>query len=304
MNRNIISPDKAVKGLFGTFAAALVLALPIRVYQLLFLIEPATGFYSKTNFTVPFLYVLLAAAGVLFFLLSYYPKQVSFGGKIKSSKIFAVLPFAIAVAFIIDAAIKTSDIFAMVTSTDVTGYAASQNMPSLFSGDSFMIFIRIIFAVISCVYFAILGFSYCGIIYDASQFKSLALAPLAWTIFRLITDFMWKINYRNISDLLLEMFMLAAFMFFFLSFARINSDIGREGAYRKLYAFGFTGSLIALTLSVPRLVLILIGQSNHIVNDFGFSPVDLLIGIFMVYYLLISVKSKEEPESEQAEKAE
>ena len=112
---------------------------------------------------------------------------------------------------------------------------------------------------------------------------------------------MWKINYRNISDLLLEMFMLAALMFFFMSFARINSNVNGENAYRKLYAFGFIGSLLALMLSVPRLVLILIGQSARVPKDFTFSMADFLIGIFIIYYLFVNIKSQNGANASQVE---
>lgn len=292
MNRNIISPEKGTKALFGIFAAALIAALPVRAYQLIFLIDPKTGFYAERNFTVTLLYLLLVLAGAAFMFLSFFPKDMPFGGAVQNSKIFAVLSFLIAVSLIIDAGIQTSEIFAKLTSTDVTGYAVTQTSSSVFGSDTLLIFARILFAAVSCIYFAILGFNYCGIIYDVSQFKLLALGPLAWVIVRLIADFMWKINYRNISDLFIEMFMLAALMFFFMSFARMNSKINGENAYRKLYAFGFIGSLLSMTLSVPRLVLIVIGQSERVVKDFTFSLADFLIGIFIIYYLFVNLKSK------------
>lgn len=294
MNRNIISPDKGTKSLFGIFAAAMIVVLPLRAYQMIFLIDPETGFYSKTNFTVPLLYVFLCLVGIAFIVLSYFPKNMPFGSGAKNGKMFAVLSFLIAVSFIVDAGIQTSEIFAALTFTDVTGYSNPQviTASSILNSDTLLIFARIIFAVVSCVYFAILGFNYCGIIYDASQFKILALGPLAWVIVRLISDFMWKINYRNISDLLLEMFMLAAFMFFFMSFARINSNVNRETAYRKLYAFGFIGSLLSLMLSVPKLILIILGQSERIAKDFSFSLADFLIGIYIIYYLFVNIKSQ------------
>ena len=291
MNRNIISPDKGTKSLFGIFAASLIVALPLRAYQLIFLIDPETGFYTKTNFTVPLLYVLLILVGIAFIALSFFPANMPFGGTAKGGKVFAVLSFLIAVSLIVDAGIQTSEIQTVTAS-------------SIFNSDTLLIFARIIFAVISCVYFTILGFNYCGIIYDASQFKILALGPLAWVIVRLISDFMWKINYRNISDLLLEMFMLAAFMFFFMSFARINSNINRDNAYRKLYAFGFIGSLLALMLSVPRLILIVLGQSDRIVEDFGFSLADFLIGIFIIYYLFVNIKSQNISDASKVEEIE
>lgn len=53
MNRSIISPEKGVKGMFGVFIAALAFAIPMRVYQLLAVIDPKTGFFEKTALPFP-----------------------------------------------------------------------------------------------------------------------------------------------------------------------------------------------------------------------------------------------------------
>ena len=58
------------------FAAGLVVALPLRTYQLMRLIEPESGFYASSSATIPALYILLAALTAALVLLSYLSGQM------------------------------------------------------------------------------------------------------------------------------------------------------------------------------------------------------------------------------------
>ena len=53
--------------LFVFFIAAVIIALPLRVFQLMRIIEPETGFWAdKAHFTIPILYAVLAIGTVRF----------------------------------------------------------------------------------------------------------------------------------------------------------------------------------------------------------------------------------------------
>ena len=58
------------------FAAVLLAALPIRVYQLFSIVETKTGFFSESNFTVPLLYGLLCVYAVVAALLAYLSAEI------------------------------------------------------------------------------------------------------------------------------------------------------------------------------------------------------------------------------------
>lgn len=291
MNRSIISPEKGVKAMFGVFIAALAAAIPMRVYQLLALIDPKTGFYEKESFTIPTLYIILVLAGAAFIFLSYFPEKMPFGGKTEKSKALMVMAFIVAVSFVIEAGVQTSSAFSE-TASAVVQEGRSEASRLFFTGTGVIKVGAAVFAAVSAVYFAMVGFGYLGYISDISQFKILALAPLVWSALRLITSFMYKINYRNVSDLLLEMFMLSALMFFLIAFARVTADIERGGALRRLYAFGFLSSLMALTITVPKLVLIFTGNSERIVKGYPFSPVVFFIAVFTVCFLFAGIRTR------------
>ena len=65
-----------MKYLLFVFAAAVLVVLPTRVYQLLALVDPVTGFYTSSDITVAVLGAALAVFVILFLLLSFLSKEV------------------------------------------------------------------------------------------------------------------------------------------------------------------------------------------------------------------------------------
>ena len=65
-----------MKYLLFSFVIAVLATLPLRVYQLLVLIDPTTGFYSSTDATVVALSAALVIFCLLFLVLSYISKEI------------------------------------------------------------------------------------------------------------------------------------------------------------------------------------------------------------------------------------
>lgn len=91
-----------------------------------------------------------------------------------------------------------------------------------------------IFGIIACVYFIVFALSYFNDKADFTSYKVLALAPLFWAMCKMITRFMTKISFINVSELMLEMLELALVMLFFMSFAKISSDVADKGEFKSL----------------------------------------------------------------------
>lgn len=294
MKKDFLSPGAAVKMMFGSLAAVLLTALPIRVYQLFTMIEPDTGFYSHRNFTVGLLYFLLIAGAVVFMTVCYLPRKHSFGMTYSSDKAMGVLAVLTAVALIIDAGVATSALFGSfkdAVQETANSYVHESLLAILIRNGIFLIAIQVIFAVCSSVYFAVFaGGAFTGS-KDYSKLRLLALSPLAWCIARLVLRFMSKINYRYVSDLLLELFMLCAMMFFFIAFARVNSRVNTDGAARKMYAFGLITVMMTLTVSVPRLIVVIIGEGDRLAKGYPLNLCDLFIGVFAAFYLLSCIRA-------------
>ena len=65
-----------MKYLLFVFAAAVLVTLPTRVYQLLALVDASNGFFKESDVTVPVLYAVVAVFVLLFLALSFISKEV------------------------------------------------------------------------------------------------------------------------------------------------------------------------------------------------------------------------------------
>ena len=148
-----------------------------------------------------------------------------------------------------------------------------------------MIF-EVLFAVLSCVFFLFFGYHYITGKLDYSQFKLLAVAPLCWIMARMIFRFSRTINFKNISDLLLELFMLAAMLLFFLNFARICAHVDDRGTMWSLYGHGLPAALFGFACSVPRLVMVVIGRSSQLAAQSPFELCDLMASLLILFVLI------------------
>ena len=65
-----------MKYLLFVFAAAVLVTLPTRVYQLLALVDASNGFFKESDVTVPVLYAVVVVFVLLFLVLSFISKEV------------------------------------------------------------------------------------------------------------------------------------------------------------------------------------------------------------------------------------
>lgn len=280
------------------FAAAVLICVPLRLYQTIRLIEPETGFFvSGGHATVTILYVVAAVAGVAILVMSYLgirPEAVSAGIK---SKLLCVMAALMAAAFLVDAVYT---IYSIVSSfveysgaSSADGTARYAVMQLITEGA------QILFALLSGIYFACLSFSWNGRS-AASLYAVLAVMPVFWAIVRAVNRFIRMINFKNVSDLLLELFMLAFMMLFFLAFARVNSRVESDGVQWQVYGCGLVAALVAAIVSIPRLIMLICGMGDRIAAGYPLNACDLVLPFFIVAYLLVvsSGVKAEKPERE------
>ena len=96
---------EAIKLRYLLFAFAIValMALPLRVYQLLALVDPSTGFYTESNGTIYLLSALLLVAVGAFISLAFISKEVPSPALPEGKNIvLGVSAIVMAVSFVID----------------------------------------------------------------------------------------------------------------------------------------------------------------------------------------------------------
>jgi hypothetical protein len=246
--------------------------IPVRTYQLLFITEASTGFYTATDWSVYVAYALSALAILVSIIVVGLAKNVpSSRDEIRKKNVFlAVSSILFALGIIVDSVLAFTSILAGTTGTE--------NFSS--------VVIEAVFGVFAAIYIMIFGISHFDGRTTYFQYRFLALAPLAWTTGRIIIRFMKKISYVNVADLMLEIFILAAMMIFFLAFARISSGLSNEKSMRSLFASGYVCVFFCALANIPRIVLSVTGNSASIPYEYPLSICDLTFALFVVAYII------------------
>lgn len=281
---------------FAIIAAAaisLCVLLPLRVYQVTQLIDPETGFFAQSNFTVPLFYILcafvIAAVTALSFLSEKAGRTRNVVGRNIPTGVSAGLT-ALAVMF--DSVYRVYSFIEM--NSDYVETADFTRMQYLSKSGATALLLQAVFGVLTAFFLWIYTVSCFSKSAKLSGFSILSVAPVAWAICRIIARFVRKISFVNVSDLLLELFMLVFIITFFMAFAQIVTKVNAEEAAWRLYGCGVPAALLAFLVSVPRLFLIAIGHSDSLVADYGFNICDLAMAVFIPLFLYNTACAKKQ----------
>lgn len=287
---------------FIFFLASLV-CIVLRSFQMLKFIDPATGFYTGGGIVTAILYAVLLISSLVIVAMSFLSAEsakIQVQGVKNTAAGAATLAFSLSLLYdFIAAFMGAGDNLAYVGSaTGFKGLMQSGAMPSFFQS---------VFALISAFYFLLLAKDFFKGTSKASKHRLLALAPVAWAGFRLILRFVRQISFIRVSDLFLELVMLACMLLFFMAFAQVAGGVYSDGFRWRIPAFGSVAALIAITLSVSRLIFTFIDSGSFINPDHPFILADFVFALFaalMIKFLCKNLSpytsvSYEDKETEQ-----
>ena len=270
--------------------AALLVSVPLRVYQYFKILEPETGFYSDVNFSVYLIYILLGVAmlGAIIIPMINKKKMITVTS-VKKSPVFLVLSVILAVTVIVDSAAQLMSYFdlydqAASSATMVADYVKNQG--------GTLLLIQAVSGAVAAVYFFVYGLTVGIGSSDGSKLKILALAPVIWCIFKLLYRFKRTISFVNVSDLLLELFEIVFMMLFFLALAQTVAKIDAPAVFWKLYAYGIPAAMFALICFLPRFIVMITGNSELLNAHHCVSYSDFGVALYIVYNLLTRAKAQ------------
>ncbi|MBP3441907.1 MAG: hypothetical protein J6L62_03795 [Clostridia bacterium] len=271
--------------------AAILIAVPLRIFQYLKLIDPSTGFYNEKDFSVIILYAILVIVMILSIVLPYLKhKTIQPVSVEKSSKVFLAVSLLMALGTAIDAVGLITDFVDLIS--DVPQYIDRKSLTEYISAQGgTLILIQGVFAIISAFYFVISGLSALNEKMKA-KFKILALSPVVWCVFRLLLRFKRTIAFINVSDLLLELFAIVFAMVFFLAIAQIRAKIDADSIFWKIFAYGIPTAVLAVVCFLPRFILLITGNSEMINALHPIYASDLTLAIYAGYICISSLKSE------------
>lgn len=262
---------------FVIFALGVISAIPIRCYQMFNMLDSETGFYLKTNVTIPLLNCILAGVFVLAVVISYLGKKNTIR-PIGRNIPLAVVSYLFAFSLIADGINKL--------------FEASLNGIQVQDG---FVLAQGIFALLSSIFFIIVGISFTAGTDSFVRRGILAVMPVFWAISRILQRFSVAIDFKNVSELLYELAMLCLVMLFFMSFARVY--VSTEGANMswRIFAFGIPAALFAFLCSLPRFLVKFMGMPERLVKNSPPEIADLGMAIFIVAVLIAFVSGRRDP---------
>lgn len=288
------------------FIAAVILALPLRIYQYVAgILEPGTGFYAENSWSIYALYAVIIAAVAASVVIGIIKKKtLGFSSEATRNPLIGIFSALSAAGLVIDAF------------THLTVLRTSQ--PSLYADTApaglpshNILLIQIIVSLVTALFFVILTIGSFSGKTSGTEYRILSLTPVFWSIIRMVGRFMRTISYVRVSELLFEMVMLVFMIMFFMAFAQCNSKVNEKDCIWKVAAYGLPAALLALVCSVPRIILSLIGSADLIYSQSSVEFADLGIALFIIAVVLTKVITKtesdeteEEDASEESEEAE
>lgn len=285
-----ISPLSSLYVVLGLLCAA----VPVRMYQLLDVVESDTGFYKTENWSVYLMYALGVAAVIVPYVLTFLSKNVPASkSPFRKNKFLAVSSIAFAVGIVLDVVSAVSSFLINARSFGRVGMSAFGTLDQ----GQIPLLLEAVFGVFAAIYLFVFGISYIDGRTTYSQYKFLAITPLFWAMSRIVLRFMRKIAYVNVSDLMLEIFILAFMMLFLLSFARICSGLSNAKAMRSLFASGFVSLFFAVTANLPRLIVLCTGNFGALPDEYPFSLCDLAFAVFVFAYVINAINCAKENDS-------
>lgn len=274
---------------------ALLVAVPLRVYQYFKVLEPETGFYSTIDFSVYIIYALLGIAVITAIVIPLINrKKMITVASVKKSPVFLVLSLILAVTIIIDSAGQLMSYFDLYDAAASSGSTIAEYVKK--QGGTLLLF-QAVSGAIAAVYFFVSGLSVSLGNSDGSKLKLLGLTPVLWCIFRLLYKFKRTISFINVSDLLLELFEIVFLMLFFFALAQAVARIDVKTVFWKIFAYGIPAAMFALMCFLPRFILMVTGKSELLNDHYGVSYSDLGAAAYIIYNLLSRAKAQtSEPE--------
>lgn len=257
------------------FAVSAVFGIVLRFIQMSKFIDPETGFYTGGDTLNIIFYAVLALALVCFCAVSFLSADCKkIETVLNKNKIACVGSRVMAFGFLADSFISFfSGIYNMGTaSTGYTDFMKSGAIPLI---------LQSFFALFSAIYFFILGSDFSKGTAKSYNRKIMATAPVCWAGARLIHRFLRQISFIEVSDLFLELIMIAFMVMFFMALAQVTSGVYKDGFKWRITGFGLSAGLIAAVLNLPRLVFTIV-DSGLIVSDHPFCLADFTFVIFII----------------------
>ena len=289
---------KQIKTHFGAqtliLSFALLLALPVRVYQYLHVIDGTSGFYNNWfNPTVFGLYGLCLLVIILLVVLSAKSGKQTIYAMPSGKKIgLGLSALASSLAFLAASAFNAVNAYGILSGSRVTEQLVLGNNV----GKSTLLFtaIQVLFGVLSAVFMLAYAVSCFSGKEQYKKVKILAASPALWAVARLMLGFSQTISFRYVSELLFDLLTALFIAMFFVAFAKFSVGALTARVQMRLFGYGMLSIFFCLLSAVPRYIMLLMGRSDVLYRSMNaYEAADLILPIFVACFIFAVAATKQ-----------
>lgn len=261
----------SVKHAWTVFVAALIVALPVRLYQLFVLMEEDTGFLNGGALTTTLLTVVLLVAFAAIVVICLGSKRMPSAYTPLRSVPTAVLAGLTGALLLFD---SIGNIFVY------TGQISEGTTPAGVIG-----LVMAIAGIAAALAIFLSAYGFATGTNPMGMHPLIALLPSVWGCICLILLFISYTAVVNVSENVYDMFAIVLLLLFLFAQAKLFAGVEGSKSGRMIYAVGLPAAFLALLTSVPTLLMSVMGRNVPGLFPQGLHLVNLCMACYILSYL-------------------
>lgn len=222
---------------FILFLVSLVLAIPLRTWEYITVIDKETGFFNEYTFSVWALLAVILFAVIVMAITVFRDKNTMDYPYRHGTKGLGIIFLLLAVVSVL------------------SGLGQTWTLPGAESASSGTILLYLL-ALVS----VILGIGFLIGKTQTSFMRLMLLTPVLWVLVKMWSIYLGEKPILTVSQHLMELMGYVSLVLFLMAFASTVSGFAMEKHNRRVVYFGFLASLLLVSVSLPQMIMLFIGE--------------------------------------------
>ncbi len=253
------------KSAWIVFAVALLIALPTRLYQIFFLADQNTGFYTDGGNTTGIISGCLAAGILLMAAMCFLDRRTLKVYRPIRSISAAVLGIMAGLGLVVESLFNLAA-------------AGEQN--------HFMYMILSLFGILAGAVLILTAYDFATEQNHFARYPLLALIPPLWGCVCLIALFITYVAVVNVSENIYDSFTVIFLLLFLFTQAKMLAGVNDEKSSRLIYVFGLPAILLSFFTGISGAVTLFSGVGQVASFPAGMHLVNILMALYVFAFLL------------------
>ena len=276
-----------IKHAWTVFLVTLVLVLPARVYQLLFLLDAKKNTYKDGGMSTTVILSVLALSTILIIIMCYKNKHAPKEFQPIKNVPTAIICALTGAAVIFHSFASMAEVKENAAQTTLSIIGAAAGSAQLQAMRVFLSF----FGILAGLVILITAYNFLQGVNMFHHFPLVALVPPLWGCINLAVLFVTDTASVNVAENAFDMFTVIFTLLFLFAQSRLFAGIDVEKNTKSVYMFGLPCIVLALVTSLPGGLFTVLGKdtasslstSSHIVN--------LCMAVYIILFLFSMQRS-------------